>query len=180
MTDIRLDPAPPVGTPVAGPLAVPTKRRHLIHYVTLPTLFAILVDVVTKHLAVMYLVKDQLTRVGPLTLQLVYNAGSTPDPHHSPISHVALTHLVTLAFVLALWALLKTKPAAIGVGLAIGGMLGNFLSLWLAPHRVADFIPVGVGICNLADIFVALGALIIAASATNAVRRLYRNYTASH
>jgi len=60
----------------------------------------------------------------------------------------------------------RARLAAVGLALALGGAFGNIIDRFRYSAGVVDFIDVGIGstrywICNLADVWIFLGAIIL-------------------
>jgi lipoprotein signal peptidase len=139
------------------------------HYVALTALIALSIDLMSKSLANRTLSTQHITHFGPLRLRLVYNQGSTFHPHHSSLTYLIGTRLLVVAVLVAILFVLKSRVAAVGIGLLFAAGIGNFLGLALAPHRVTDFILLGtafnkVWTGNLADFYAFFGIIIMSCS----------------
>ncbi len=86
---------------------------------------------------------------------------------------VALLGLVPLALAIVLGVLLRSSSLGrvrlLGVGLFVGGGLGNWIDRLLHDGSVTDFLVLGAGslrtgVFNLADVAIVLGVLLFAAA----------------
>lgn len=155
-------------------MQIPTKSRYFW-----PLLLVVcLADCTTKDLVVErldqphvpYVVLDQYVR-----FTLVHNDGAAfgidvkrwLGPWARPVLIGAM--LAVLAVLLREYrrASPKAKLAAIGLGLASGGAIGNLYDRFRSPLGVVDFIDVGVGqyrfwVFNIADAGIFVGAVLFA------------------
>jgi lipoprotein signal peptidase len=162
-------------SPVVG--STPKARWKLparFHYIFITMLLVVGIDQVVKLLAVKHLVHNQVTNFGPFVLKLVYNPGDVVDPHASPIANVLIMHVLTLLLMVVCITLFRSKIAGVGAGLCLGGMFGNLASLLIRPRLVPDFLVVGSKICNMADLSIALGIIIISCACMWEVIKLFR------
>jgi lipoprotein signal peptidase len=136
-----------------------------LNFVALTTLVVLAIDLTTKSLAMRRLSTNSVTHLGPLDLRLVYNLGSTTHPYHSSLTYLLTTRLLVAALLVAIFFVLKSRVATVGIGLLFGALLGNFLNLVISPHKVTDFLMLGpVWTANLADFCAFAGILIMACS----------------
>ncbi len=123
-------------------------------------------DQVTKALAVARLTSGPVELFGPVRLELAYNRGVA----FSLLSGLTVPIvLVVLALVLLLTRFARsvpTRPAAVAVGMVIGGALGNLVDRLLRPHgEVVDFVYTGVWpTFNVADASIVCGGILLAVS----------------
>lgn len=134
----------------------------------------VLLDVLTKLLAVRYLVPQRLPHevVGEtVRLTLVYNPGAAFGLHLGPYSRWIFMALTVGALVI-LARLYRSTRAGDGwriaaLALVCGGALGNLIDRIRSPWGVVDFIDVGLGdvrwpTFNVADMAVSTGAVLLA------------------
>jgi signal peptidase II len=89
------------------------------------------------------------------------------------ISIILVANLLALGVVVA-YLLMETRPVIAGVagGLLIGGSLGNIVERILRDGKVTDFLKIPYyPNFNLADVFIASGAVLVAVSLILAWRR---------
>jgi signal peptidase II len=135
-------------------------------------LILFLTDCTTKQMA-----EERLTNAEPLSVlgdmlrfTLAYNPGAAFSISLGEYSRWSLTALtiVILAILLRLYrdARPADTPLVVGLGLLVGGALGNLVDRVRSPRGVVDFIDVGVGdsrfwIFNIADMGILFGALML-------------------
>jgi signal peptidase II len=130
-------------------------------------------DVVTKALAVanlrMYLPREVIGEVFRLTL--VYNPGAAFGSHFGEHSRIIFSLLSLVVLVVLARLYRETRPdqrlQSLGLGLVVGGAIGNLIDRVRSPLGVVDFIDVGVGdvrfwTFNVADAGVSVGAVLLA------------------
>ncbi len=141
----------------------------------LPVVVAVvLADVVTKALAVRYLVPQRVPHdvVGEwLRLTLVYNPGAAFGLHvgeHSRWVFIVLT-VLALGVLASLYRATRAGEGARTVALALvaAGAIGNLVDRLRSDLGVVDFLDVGVGAArwptfNVADMAVSGGAMLLA------------------
>jgi len=136
-------------------------------------------DCSTKELAVDRLAPAPETHpvIDPFVrLTLVHNPGTAFGFDLRPYLGEFTRPLLILAVAAILFILLRlyqsaapqARLMAAGLGLAVGGAIGNLVDRFRYPLGVVDFIDVGIGshrfwTFNLADAGITLGALVIAA-----------------
>jgi lipoprotein signal peptidase len=119
------------------------RKLARFHYVALTACIALAIDQVTKSLAVRYLSAKHITYFGPIRLRLRYDLGNTVHPHPASFVYILETRLLVAALLVGIFFVLKSRVAAVGLGLLFGALFGNFLSLAFPPHKVADFLLLG-------------------------------------
>jgi len=132
----------------------------------------VLLDVITKALAVRYLSRIPLPVLGDwIQLQLVYNTGAAFGLQFGSASRTVFSALAVLALVVLGWLLRETWPGhrarLVGLGLVAGGAIGNLFDRLRSPRGVVDFLDLGIGgyrwpTFNVADLAVTGGALVLA------------------
>ena len=153
--------------------------------------FVVLLDQVTKHLAVTHLVPRHFPHpvVGDvLRFTLTYNPGAAFGMHLGDASRWVFMTLTVLivGFLARLYA---TTPATertlrLSVAAVMGGAIGNFIDRVRVPEGVVDFIDVGVGdvrfwTFNVADMAVSVGAAFLVWSLWRYESRLHAEQEAA-
>ncbi|MEP6492951.1 MAG: signal peptidase II [bacterium] len=133
----------------------------------------IILDVITKALAVRYLVPFHTQHVvgNTVRLTLAYNPYAAFSMSLGHNSRYFFGAFAVIALVI-LWRMHRTgEPGdtvrSLALGLAWGGAAGNLLDRFSRPRGVVDFIDIGVGdirfwTFNVADSAVTVGALLLA------------------
>jgi signal peptidase II len=145
-----------------------TRRGRLAVVLYAAAAGAYLLDRLTKFLAVRYLAGKPPVEVIPHVVQLRYttNAGGAFGLFGSqPWLFFAATLLVC-AVIAVISIRLSSSPSAVGLGLILGGALGNLTDRILrgpaVSGRVVDFIDLHVWpVFNAADSAIVVGALVI-------------------
>lgn len=135
------------------------------------TLLVIVLDVVSKALAVKHLVPRHVPHniLGEyLRFTLAYNPGAAFGINLGPASRWIFASLSIVIVVVLLRStrdlVVQSRMAAMGVPIVIGGAIGNLLDRIRFREGVVDFIDVGVGTVrfwtfNVADSAVTVGAI---------------------
>lgn len=121
-------------------------------------------DQLTKALAVSRLAAGPVDLVGPLRLELAYNRGVAFSLLSGLTVPIVLI-VAVLVFLLTRYARsVPTYPAALAVGMVIGGAIGNLVDRLVRPHgEVVDFIYTGFWpTFNLADASILCGGALLA------------------
>jgi len=133
----------------------------------------IALDVITKLLAVRYLVPFHTQRVvgNVVRFTLAYNPGAAFSMSLGPNSRYIFGAFAVFAMVI-LWRLYRSTLSGdmrrvLALGLAFGGAAGNLLDRFQSSRGVVDFVDIGVGdvrfwTFNVADSAVTVGALLLA------------------
>lgn len=135
----------------------------------------VLVDVVTKAIAVYALVPQRIPRevIGEyLRFTLVYNPGAAFGLHLGGYSRWIFT-VLTIGALYILSRLYRTTraddwPRTLALALVCAGAIGNLIDRLRSPLGVVDFIDVGIGpdlrwwTFNVADMAVSAGAFMLA------------------
>jgi signal peptidase II len=112
----------------------------------------------------MYLPSSWSSSTAFVHLQLAYDPGDIINNRAGAPLTVAFTHIGLIALLLILGLNLPSRLAQLGAGLALGGLVGNWIDLMVSSHRVVDFISVGNWmIFNLADFSILIGIGLIVA-----------------
>jgi signal peptidase II len=151
----------------------------------------VVVDQITKHLAVTHLVPRHMPHQvfgDVLRFTLTYNPGAAFGMHVGEASRwlfMALT-VVILGFLARLYT---TTPASertlrLAVAAVMGGAIGNFIDRVRSPEGVVDFIDVGIGDArfwtfNVADMAVSVGAVLLVLSLWRYESRLHEQQQAA-
>lgn len=142
-------------------------RRDRVLVVVLVAAAVVTADQVTKSLAVAHLGAQPVHLLGPFSLQLAYNTGvafSVGAGLGEPVIVVVTVGLVIVLLLLGKG--MATLSQALGVGLTLGGAIGNLSDRLLRPGgAVVDFIhPSFWATFNLADTAVVCGIALLALS----------------
>lgn len=152
------------------------RRARRIRVMLVVALAVVISDQVTKSLAVSRLSSGPIHLIGPFALVLSYNTGIA----FSIGTGLTLPIIVIVAVVVAVLAWFgRTVPntgAAVGVGMILGGALGNLADRLFRGHHgaVIDFLRSGFWpTFNLADSAVVCGCVVLAValSRTSFTRR---------
>jgi 8-oxo-dGTP pyrophosphatase MutT (NUDIX family)/MFS family permease len=89
----------------------------------------------------------------------------------APLVSSAVEAVVVLVVVVAAAVVAQSRWALLGWAAVLGGGLGNVLDLWGGGGAV-DFIPIGLGQANVADVLLLTGGIILVGTAAAASARL--------
>jgi hypothetical protein len=158
------------------PALSPTHRINLIAAYTLVTVVSV---GLAAHLAT-HSPPGYHHLFGPIGLKLSYDYGNVLN-HHPPTS---LALGVNIAIWVAMWLslslTLRTRASSAALGLVAGGALTS-TAFEAVDHRVPDYITVGtLFTCNLADLSIALGIVLLVLSINSAALRRYRAHASLH
>ena len=152
----------------------PKTRATTVSFATFLAVAAIAatVDLLTKELATGLLSDGRFVAIGDqLGFMLVYNTGSAGGVSIGPFTRSinVLATMLAIGMVIRVVSPLASVDAraALPLGLLTGGALGNLASMLAGPEGVADFLAVRIGhsgmiIMNIADLFLWVGALLLA------------------
>lgn len=138
-------------------------------------LLLLLSDCATKDLAEQHLTPENEPREvfgNVLRFTLTYNTGGAMGVSVGQHSRAVFGSLALLGVTILTLLYRKLPPSAgaraIGLGLLIGGALGNLIDRVRSPRGVVDFIDIGVGTTrfwafNVGDIGISLGAIVLLA-----------------
>jgi signal peptidase II len=152
---------------------VPRRRRRII-ITAISSATVLVIDQVTKSVAVHDLARGPVHLIGPLSLQLSYNTGAAFS-----IGAGLTLPIIVIAFVLVLllsWFARGTPSAlaAVAAGLIIGGALGNLSDRLFRGHSgaVVDFVHLGFWpTFNVADASIVIGTLLLLIEVARLSRR---------
>ncbi|MGH2836644.1 MAG: signal peptidase II [Solirubrobacteraceae bacterium] len=156
----------------------PVRRRTRSSRIAVMVVVAIVVlaaDQVTKSLAVSGLSHHSVHLFGPFYLALSYNSGvafSIGAGLTFPIVVIVVVLVVAIGW---FGRGVPTTPAAVAIGLIVGGAVGNLADRFFRDHHgaVIDFLYSGFWpTFNLADASIVCGSILIAVVMLRASRRL--------
>jgi signal peptidase II len=130
-----------------------------------PALAVLAADQLAKALVVARLSPGEEIRVlGPFVLRQVRNTGSAFGLFSSnpiPVLVASLASFLLLTLILYRWRLLRIRPSLLGLGLTVGGAVGNIVDR-IFRGAVVDFIDIGPWpVFNLADVSIVLGVSLL-------------------
>ncbi len=141
-------------------------RSRRVAVVAITAVAVVVADQTTKTLALHRLVNGPIHLFGPLSLALSFNSGiafSIGSGLTTPIVVIGAALVVLLVW-FARGA--PSYPVAIGIGMILGGALGNLGDRVFRSHggAVVDFVHVGIWpTFNVADAAIFVGAVVILA-----------------
>lgn len=164
----RREPDGGPGEPAPADEPRPADRRYRSRRLWLLAVVAALVialDQVTKTLAVEDLSGHEVHLVGPLAFRLAYNSGVAFSIGTSLTGLIIVIVLVLVAAIIWFARRVPTAAAAVGVGLVIGGAIGNLADRLFRGHHgaVVDFIYTKYWpTFNVADASIVCGCILVA------------------
>ncbi|HLI45139.1 MAG TPA: signal peptidase II [Acidimicrobiales bacterium] len=141
-----------------------SRRRRLALLVAVAAV-VLAVDQVTKSLAVSDLSHHPVELLGPLALRLAYNTGAAFSIGSSLPGLVVVVALALVGGIVWFARHVPTTPAAVAVGLILGGALGNLADRLFGSHHgaVVDFIYTRYWpTFNVADAAITCGCVLVA------------------
>jgi signal peptidase II len=153
--------------PDGAPAAVPTtgpRRRPLLPLVGVLALGVVVVDQVTKSLALSRLADGPVDVLPTVQLHLTFNSGLSFGQGRGLTPYITALGIALVAGLLWWTRRLTSTPMAVGIGLLLGGACGNLGDRLFRGHggAVIDFIDVSWWwVFNLADVAVSLGAIVL-------------------
>lgn len=150
-----------------SPDSVAAERRRRLVLLGLVALATLALDQVTKSLAVAQLQSHSVHIVGPIWLRLEYNSGVAFSIGTGLTGPIIVVVVVLVAAVAWFARRVPTTPAAVGVGLILGGAVGNLSDRVFRGHHgaVVDFIYTRYWpTFNLADASIVCGCFLLAIS----------------
>ena len=124
----------------------------------------VVVDQLTKSLAVHYLKNAPVELVGPVRLALTYNSGAAFSLARGLTPELVVVGVALIAVVVVVGRSASTTGAAVAVGLILGGAVGNLLDRLVRSNggAVIDFIDLRWWpTFNVADSCIVCGAILL-------------------
>jgi signal peptidase II len=123
----------------AGP---PSPRRRRLAVTGCVAALAIVADQVTKSVALVELRNGPVHVLGPFSLQLEYNSGVAFSIAPGATFPIVVLAIVVIGGLIAFARHLPSLPAAVAIGLVLGGALGNLSDRLFRAHggAVVDFV----------------------------------------
>jgi signal peptidase II len=150
----------------AGPAGVDHRRRRIA--VALVVAVAVVVlDQVTKSLAVSKLSSGPVHLIGPFSLALSYNTGVAFSIGTGLTLPIVVIVVVVVTLVAWFGRAVPSTAAAVGLGMILGGAVGNLADRLFRGHHgaVVDFVYSGFWpTFNLADASIVLGCVVLGVS----------------
>ena len=137
----------------------------------------VVADQVTKSLAVAHLRHHEVHLIGPLAFRLEYNSGAAFSIGTGLTGPIIVVAVVLVAAVVWFARRVPTTPAAVAVGLVLGGAVGNLADRLVRSNHgaVIDFIYTRYWpTFNVADASIVCGCVLLAWSllrASSSARR---------
>jgi signal peptidase II len=132
----------------------------------------IALDQLTKHWALSALAGGPIDLVWTLRLRLVFNPGAAFGIGGSVAPFIPLAAVVVIVLLLRTGRLVEGRPGLVGIGLVLGGAVGNLIDRALRDGsgfmggRVVDFVDLQWWpVFNVADVAIVTGALLLVLSA---------------
>ena len=142
-------------------------RRRRVLLTAAVAVAVVVADQVTKSLAVSKLTSGPVHLVGPFRLELSYNSGIAFSLATGLTIPIVIVVIAVVAGVAYLGRALPSSPAAVAVGLVIGGAVGNLADRLFRGHHgaVIDFLYSGFWpTFNVADAAITCGGFLLAFS----------------
>ncbi|MBX7264676.1 signal peptidase II [Micromonospora sp. Llam7] len=165
--------APPAGSGTAEPGTTTRSRRRPVTILLCLAAFALTVDVLTKHLALLELSDREPVRLlgGAVYLSLTRNSGAAWSLGRDHTWIFPLIAVGVLGWIAWMARALRSVPWAISLGLVVGGVVGNLIDRifrapgWFVGHvvdMISVFDPYGrvFPIFNVADSALVCGVLL--------------------
>ncbi|QOC91093.1 signal peptidase II [Micromonospora craniellae] len=165
--------APPAGSGTTEPGAATKSRRRPVTILLSLALFAVAVDLFTKHLALQELSDREPVRLlgGALYFSLTRNSGAAWSMGSDYTFIFPVIGIVVLGWIAWMGRTLRSVPWAISLGLVVGGVTGNLIDRifrapgWFVGHvvdMISVFDPYGrvFPIFNIADSALVCGVVL--------------------
>ena len=139
-------------------------RGRRIRVALLVALLVVVADQVTKSLAVSRLASGPVHVIGPFSLVLSYNTGVAFSIGTGLTLPIVVIVVVVVALVAWFGRTVPNTAAAVGVGMIVGGAVGNLADRLFRGHHgaVIDFIYSGFWpTFNLADASIVCGCVVL-------------------
>jgi signal peptidase II len=162
-----------------GSHALAVRRRTIVKWSVLvvTVAIAIVIDLVTKHLAEQHLAMGEVHKVLPfLYLQRTANPGVAFGLFGGRTAFIVPANVVALLVVMAyVWMERRPVFAGISGGLIVGGSLGNLIQRLSGDGRVTDFLkfPSWPNF-NMADFFLVVGICVVVLGLIIETVRVYK------
>jgi signal peptidase II len=156
-----------VSAPDGSPAEVATterRRRPLLALVAAIALGVVVLDQVTKSLAVSRLADGPVDLLPTLRLHLTFNSGLSFGQGRGLTGYITVLGIALVAALLWWTRRLTSVPMAVGIALLLGGACGNLGDRLFRSHggAVIDFIDVSWWwVFNVADVAVSCGAVLL-------------------
>lgn len=127
--------------------------------------FVVVLDQITKSLALAHLTSEPQHVVGPFGFQLGYNTGSAFSLFAGSSALLVIVDLVLVGVLVYLGGTARPLAVRIGLGMMLGGALGNLADRLVRRHHggVIDFITLTHWpTFNAADASITIGAIVVA------------------
>jgi signal peptidase II len=136
----------------------------------------VIVDQVTKAIALAHVSMRPTHVVGPFGLSLTYNTGSAFSLFQGASGALVLLDVVLITVLVIIGVRSSQRGVQVGVGLMLGGALGNLADRLVRGSRgVVDFITLSHWpTFNAADAAITIGAIVVAATLLVDMRRTGR------
>jgi len=141
------------------------RRARRIRVMLVVALVVVLADQVTKSLAVSRLSSGPVHLIGPFALVLAYNTGVSFSIGTGLTLPIILIVVVVVAVLAYFGRTVPNTAAAVGVGMILGGAVGNLSDRLFRGHHgaVVDFLRSGFWpTFNLADAAIVCGCALLA------------------
>lgn len=153
--------------------ADPRRRLRLV-LLAVVAATVVLADQVTKSLAVSHLSNHSVHIAGPLAFRLAYNSGAAFSIGTGLTGLVVVVAIVLVGVLVWFARRVPTALGAVGVGLVLGGAVGNLADRLFRGHHgaVVDFIYTRYWpTFNVADAAITCGCVIVALTLLRSSRR---------
>ena len=143
---------------------VAARRRRRIWTALEIALVVVVADQVTKSLAVSGLSSGAVHLIGPFSLQLSYNTGVAFSIGTGLTLPIVLIVVVVVVLVAWFGRAVPNSAAAVGIGMILGGAIGNLADRLFRSHHgaVVDFIYSGFWpTFNVADASIVCGCAVL-------------------
>lgn len=166
---VRRTPLSPQGEPaITEPTVSPTVPRSAVRLFVIVAAVVLVIDQVTKVLAVELLEGQPSTTLIPGLLDLTFlrNPGAAFGQGSSMTIVLTVIAIVVAGVVLRMATRLRDRGWAVGLGLLLAGAVGNLIDrIFREPEplrgQVVDFIDYGPFVGNVADIALTAAAVVI-------------------
>jgi signal peptidase II len=142
-------------------------RRRLLVIVAVTIVLVIVADQVTKSIAVATLASGPVHLIGPFSFELEYNTGVAFSVGVGTVPFVieAVVLVIIVTSVVVFARHITSVPSAIGIGMVLGGALGNLSDRLFRHHGggVVDFVHSTFWpTFNVADSCIVVGGILLA------------------